>query len=72
MTDGRFSFFVKFLACLLCPSLLEEPSYPQDIKEKARRILEATEQFSIGAICTFFQTHKIATLFSVFSLLNTV
>ena len=62
-------FFVKFLACLLCPSLLEEPSYPQDIKE---RILEATEQFSIGATCTFFQTHKIAALFSVFSLLNAV
>ena len=65
-------FFVKFLACLLCPSLLEEPSYPQDIKEKARRILEATEQFSIGATCTFFQTDKIAALFSVFSLLNAV
>ena len=45
-----FVFFVKFLACLLCPSFLEEQSYPQDIKEKARRILEATRQFSIGAI----------------------
>ncbi|XP_073231571.1 alanine aminotransferase 2-like [Porites lutea] len=43
------SFMRQFLACLLCPSLLEEPSYPQDIKEKARRILEATEQFSIGS-----------------------
>ncbi|CAH3174539.1 unnamed protein product [Porites lobata] len=41
--------YITFLACLLCPSLLEEPSYPQDIKEKARRILEATEQFSIGS-----------------------
>ena len=45
-----FVFFVKFLACLLCPSFLEEQSYPQDIKEKARRILAATRQFSIGAI----------------------
>ncbi|KAM7446074.1 glycerol-3-phosphate O-acyltransferase 2 [Porites harrisoni] len=39
----------QFLACLLCPSFLEEQSYPQDIKEKARRILEATRQFSIGS-----------------------
>ena len=45
-----FVFFVKFLACLLCPSFLDESSYPQDIKEKARRILQATRQFSIGAL----------------------
>ena len=49
-----FAFFFKLLSCLICPSFLEEPSYPKDIKEKARRILEATEHFSIGAICTLF------------------
>lgn len=39
----------QLLSCLICPSFLEEPSYPKDIKEKARRILEATEHFSIGS-----------------------
>ncbi|KAL9976103.1 hypothetical protein ACROYT_G013353 [Oculina patagonica] len=39
----------QFLACLLCPNFLDDPSYPEDIKEKARRILKAKPGFAISS-----------------------
>ncbi|XP_020603210.1 alanine aminotransferase 2-like isoform X1 [Orbicella faveolata] len=39
----------QFLTCLLCPDFLDDPSYPQDIKEKARRILKTTPGFAISS-----------------------
>ncbi|XP_078367836.1 alanine aminotransferase 2-like isoform X1 [Oculina patagonica] len=39
----------QFLACVLCPHFLDDSSYPQDVREKARRILKTTLGFSIGS-----------------------
>lgn len=39
----------QFLSCLLCPHFLDDPSYPQDVKERARRILKATPGFAISS-----------------------
>jgi len=39
----------QLLSCLLCPNFLDDPIYPQDIREKARRILEAKPGFAIAS-----------------------
>ncbi|XP_015759566.1 PREDICTED: alanine aminotransferase 2-like [Acropora digitifera] len=39
----------QLLSCLLCPRFLDDPNYPQDIREKAQRILEAKPGFSIAS-----------------------
>ncbi|XP_015766691.1 PREDICTED: alanine aminotransferase 2-like isoform X2 [Acropora digitifera] len=39
----------QLLSCLLCPNFLDDPIYPQDIREKARRILEAKPGFAVAS-----------------------
>ncbi|XP_015766692.1 PREDICTED: alanine aminotransferase 2-like isoform X3 [Acropora digitifera] len=39
----------QLLSCLLCPHFVDDSNYPRDIKEKARRILEAKPGFSIAS-----------------------
>jgi len=43
----------QFLACLLCPNCLDDPSYPVDVKEKARRILKAKRGCTISSYTDF-------------------
>ena len=52
--DKNVCLCSQFLACLLCPNFLDDPSYPQDVKEKARRILKTTPGFAISAHNSFF------------------
>ena len=34
--------FLQVMALLLCPDLLDDPSFPQDAKRRAKRILDDT------------------------------
>lgn len=43
------TFMRQFLSCLLCPSFLDDPNLPKDVKEKARRILSAKAGFAISS-----------------------
>ena len=40
--------YCQLLKVLICPELLDYPRLPQDVKDKAKRILQATPGFDIG------------------------
>ncbi|XP_027036528.1 alanine aminotransferase 2-like [Pocillopora damicornis] len=46
--QSPITFVRQCLACLLCPQFLNDPQFPKDVKEKARRILKATPGFAIS------------------------
>ncbi|XP_058944217.2 alanine aminotransferase 2-like isoform X1 [Pocillopora verrucosa] len=47
--QSPITFVRQCLACLLCPQFLNDPQFPKDVKEKARRILKATPGFAISS-----------------------
>ncbi|CAH3182203.1 unnamed protein product [Porites evermanni] len=42
MGQPPITFFRQVMALLLCPDLLDDPSFPQDAKRRAKRILDDT------------------------------
>ncbi|CAH3182199.1 unnamed protein product [Porites evermanni] len=49
MGQPPITFFRQVMALLLCPDLLDDPSFPQDAKRRAKRILDDTIGHTISS-----------------------